>query len=107
MGVCERNLPSFLFIIYPPTPSKFSMMRLLLLSLCLVLLVHAAASADKAVAYGPSLSFIAYRDGEAIGRHEITFTRNGSRLTVATRIELAVKFVGFTAYRYDHVAQEI
>ena len=82
-------------------------MRLLLLSLCLILTVHPATSADKAVAYGPSLSFIAYRKGEAIGRHELTFVRNGSRLTVATRIELAVKLMGFTAYRYGHVAQEI
>lgn len=82
-------------------------MRLLLLCLCLILPVHTAASADRAIAYGPSLSFIAYRNGEAIGRHDLTFARNGSRLTVATRIELAVKFMGFIAYRYDHSAQEI
>ncbi len=82
-------------------------MRLLLASLCLILPVHAAASADGAIAYGPSLSFIAYRNGEAIGRHDLVFARDGSHLTVTTRIRLAVKFMGFTAYRYDHTAQEV
>lgn len=82
-------------------------MRLLLLFLCLILPVHTGASADRATAYGSSLSFTAYRNGEAIGRHELTFARDGSRLAVTTRIKLDVKFMGFTAYRYDHTAREI
>ncbi len=80
---------------------------LLLFFLCLILPVHTAASADRAIAYGLSLSFTAYRNGEAIGRHELTFARDGSRLTVATRIKLAVKFMGFVSYKYDHAAQEV
>ncbi len=82
-------------------------MRLLLLSLCLILRVHTAASADRAIAYGPSLFFTAYRNGEAIGHHELTFLRDGGRLTVATKIKLDVKFMGFTAYRYNHSAREV
>ena len=82
-------------------------MRVLLLFLCLILPVHTAVSADRAIAYGPSLSFTAFRNGEAIGRHELTFARDGARLTVTTRIKLAVKLIGFTAYRYDHSAHEI
>ena len=82
-------------------------MRVLLLALSLLLPPNAVESADNAIAYGSSLSFTAYRNGEAIGRHELSFTRDGSRLIVATRISLSVKFLGFTAYRYAHVAQEV
>lgn len=57
--------------------------------------------------YGPTLSFAAYRNGEQIGRHILTFERDGSRIKVSTSIDLAVKFMGFTAYRYTHRAQEI
>lgn len=82
-------------------------MRFLLCALCLLLPASAVASADKAIAYGSRLAFTAYRNGEAIGRHELTFSRDGPRLSVATRISLSVKFLGFTAYRYAHVAQEV
>ena len=56
--------------------------------------------------YGPTLSFAVYRNGEQIGKHTLTFQQNGSNLTVSTAVDLAVKMLGFTAYRYSHRAQE-
>ena len=57
--------------------------------------------------YGSSLSFVAVRNGQTIGHHSLTFHRNGAQLTVSTAIDLAVKFMGVTAYRYMHRAQEV
>lgn len=78
----------------------------------LLLLAGAAAVAAPARAselpYGPTLTFAAFRNGERIGTHALRFERDaGGRLTVSTTIELAVKFMGFTAYRYHHRAREI
>jgi hypothetical protein len=82
-------------------------MRLFLLSLVLTLSSAVVASAAGALPYGSSLSFVAYRNGEPIGRHTVTFERDGGQLKVSTSIDLAVKFLGFTAYRYTHRAQEV
>ena len=60
----------------------------------------------QALPYGPTLSFAVYRNGEQIGKHTLTFQQNGSNLTVSTAVDLAVKMLGFTAYRYSHRAQE-
>ena len=57
--------------------------------------------------YGSSLSFAAVRNGQTIGHHRLTFQKNGEQLTVSTAIDLAVKFMGVTAYRYMHRAQEV
>lgn len=81
-------------------------MRTLLLALVLVTSPIAAVSAGD-LPYGPSLSFTAWRKGEAIGRHIVTFELSGSQLRVTTSIDLAVKFLGFTAYSYVHRAREV
>ena len=74
----------------------------------LVVMVGSIATAGVAgePPYGPTLSFAVHRNGEAIGRHTLTFRHNGPDLTVSTSIDLAVKVMGFTAYRYTHRAQE-
>lgn len=82
-------------------------MRRFWIALLLTLTSAAGAAAAGPLPYGPSLSFVAYRNGEPIGRHTVTFEREGGQLKVTTSIDLAVKFVGFTAYRYTHRAQEI
>lgn len=82
-------------------------MRRFWIALLLTLTSAASAAATGPLPYGPSLSFVAYRNGEPIGRHTVTFERDGGQLKVTTSIDLAVKFVGFTAYRYTHRAQEI
>lgn len=82
------------------------MYRLILAMLLLAGMPAGAAAADE-LAYGSTHSFAAVRNGEQIGRHSLTFRRDGRQLMVSTSIELTVKFLGFTAYRYVHQAQEV
>lgn len=78
-----------------------------ILAMLLLAGVPAGASAANDLAYGATLSFAAVRNGQTIGHHGLTFQRDGAQLTVSTSIELAVKFLGFTAYRYSHRAEEV
>lgn len=66
-----------------------------------------AASAAEEFPYGSSLSFTAVRNGQTIGHHSLTFQKNGAQLKASTAIDLAVKFMGVTAYRYTHRAEEV
>jgi hypothetical protein len=81
------------------------MIRVALLLLSLLSAGQVAAAQD--VPYGGSHSFAAYRNGQRIGTHTVEFRRDGDRLAVATSIDLAVKFAGFTAYRYSHRSREL
>jgi uncharacterized protein DUF6134 len=60
---------------------------------------HAAARRD--------LRFHALRDGAAIGDHRVTFRAAGDRLTVETRVDISVKVLFFTAFRFRHEAEEV
>lgn len=82
-------------------------MHRLILAVLLLATGSTAASAAEDFPYGSSLSFTAVRNGQTIGHHSLTFQKNGAQLTVSTAIDLAVKFMGVTAYRYTHRAQEI
>ncbi len=82
-------------------------MRRFWIALLLTLAGVSSGTASGPLPYGSSLSFVAYRNGEPIGHHTLTFEREGGQLKVTTSIDLAVKFVGFTAYRYTHRAQEV
>ena len=65
-----------------------------------LLLVPAYASAEQ------DLRFRVMRDGSPIGEHSVTFQKVGDRLLVATRVDVAVKVLLFTAYRFKHQAKE-
>lgn len=83
------------------------MLRRLLFAIVMSLSAATAGAVEAGAPYGPSISFLAYRNGEQIGRHTVTFEKDGPQLKVSTSIDLAVKFAGFTAYRYTHRAQEV
>jgi Domain of unknown function (DUF6134) len=53
------------------------------------------------------LRFRALRHGSPIGEHRVTFRLNGDRLTVETHVEIAVKVLFFTAFRFKHHAEEV
>jgi hypothetical protein len=53
------------------------------------------------------LRFRALRDGSPIGEHRVTFRPDGDRLTVETRVDIAVKVLFFTAFRFRHNAEEV
>lgn len=57
--------------------------------------------------YGHTLSFAAYRNGQDIGRHTLTFVRHGSEVTVSVSVEFAAKIFGVVPYRYSHRSTEV
>ena len=66
-----------------------------------LLSVRAYAAAHR------DLRFRALRHGSPIGEHRVTFRPDGNRLTVATRVEIVVKVLFFTAFRLKHEAEEV
>lgn len=51
--------------------------------------------------------FEVFRDGDPIGTQSVAVSRVGDRLEVASRVDLAVKILGITAYRYELRATEV
>lgn len=82
-------------------------MRRLILALMFVGCGSAAAQAAGDFPYGPTHVFAAFRNGERIGTHALAFRQEGNTRTVTTSIDLAVKALGFTMYRYMHRGQEV
>ena len=60
---------------------------------------HARAEQD--------LRFRVLREGSSVGEHSVRFKPDGNLLIVATHVEIAVKVLLFTVYRFRHEAQEI
>jgi hypothetical protein len=81
------------------------MLRLTLLAIALFC-AGPAAAAGPDLPYGKPLEFSAFRNGQRIGIHRLTFEKEGERLVVTTQIDLAVKVIGLTAYRYSHRSRE-
>lgn len=82
-------------------------MHRLALTLLLVMAASSSAAGAEGVPYGQTLSFVVMRQGQQIGSHKLLFERDGGRLKVSTSIDIAVKLVGITAFRYSHRAQEV
>jgi hypothetical protein len=83
------------------------MHRLISVLLLLAMAAISPAAAADGLPYGQTLSFAVMREGQQIGSHRLVFERDGVQLRISTSIDLAVKFVGITAYRYSHRAQEV
>ena len=47
------------------------------------------------------------RDGDQIGSYEMVFSRDGNRVEVRTRTEIAVSFLGIVVYRLDSSSHEV
>jgi hypothetical protein len=82
------------------------MRRQLVAALFLVVAASTAVAAND-FPYGRTLAFTVYRNGKEIGHHTVTFQEDGSQRMVNVSVELAVKALGVTAYRYAHNSQEI
>jgi hypothetical protein len=83
------------------------MLRRLILALAIMGCGSAAAQATADFPYGPSHVFAAFRNGERIGTHSLSFQQNGDKRTITTSIDFAVKALGVTMYRYNHRGQEV
>lgn len=65
-----------------------------------------AVAVDPFELYGDRISFRVLRNGSPVGRHEVTFERQGQDLVVDTRFDLAVDVLFVTAYRYRYEATD-
>jgi len=68
-----------------------------------------AASNDLALAVFPPAGRLDYRvirDGDQIGTQSVEFVRQGEQLTVRTRANALVTFLGIPVYRFTHEAEE-
>jgi hypothetical protein len=59
-------------------------------------------SSEVASLYNGRQVFDVFRDGRPVGRHEVGFSVDGDRLRVQARMEIAIPFLVFTAYRYRY-----
>jgi hypothetical protein len=57
--------------------------------------------------YGPGMSFNIKRNGNQIGTHEVSFKTNDEKLYIEATTKIRVKFLFFTAYKFDYTAKEI
>lgn len=53
------------------------------------------------------LRFRALHRGSPVGEHSVAFQRDGDRLTVTTRVDITIKVLFFTAFRFKHDAEEV
>lgn len=65
-----------------------------------------AVSAARAAA-PPDLRFRAMHRGSPVGEHRVGFRSDGNRLVVTTHIDITVKILFFTAFRFAHEAVEV
>jgi hypothetical protein len=57
--------------------------------------------------YGDQIRFRVVRDGEPVGTHVVTFTREGGALNVEVAFSLRIDALVFTLYRYDYRSQAV
>jgi hypothetical protein len=80
------------------------MLRLLGMIIAALLASPGAFAADSP--YPSRISYAIYREGQLIGRHNVTFEHKGPLKQVKVDCEVEVKALGVTAYRYSHHAVE-
>ncbi|MEM8991749.1 MAG: DUF6134 family protein [Pseudomonadota bacterium] len=66
--------------------------------------MHRLASAQDGAAFR---EFRILRDGSDIGRHRLEAQRTGDVFTMAVDIDIRVRFLGITAYRYELTNREV
>ena len=73
----------------------------------LMLALGLAGAATAQAADGTRVyAFTAYLDGKPIGEHRFTVVTEGATRRVTSEADLAVKFLGFSAFHYHHHADE-
>ncbi|MGH6959851.1 MAG: DUF6134 family protein, partial [Dongiaceae bacterium] len=86
--------------------------RILILTIAALLVALPALAAGDGVelaAFPPigRLDYTVMREGSKVGTHTVEFARDGNRLTVTTNINIAVKMLGITIFRFEHHAEEL
>lgn len=81
-------------------------MRLLAIALAALMLFALPARASFIPPSG-EIFFKAYRDGEEIGFHKVTFTQDGERVIARTQIELSIYLAFIRVFHYTHDSTEV
>ena len=76
--------------------------------LCVLFLAGmiSVSRSDSAPTVPQELHFDIVREGTAIGDHQITFRRNGKNLQVHSDLQIKIKMLFFTVYRYKQTREE-
>lgn len=81
-------------------PTRFSLLSRLFAALCLTVVAGLGHTADQ-------WRFKVSLDGNEIGYHNFTITRNGNQETVTIEANFIVKILLITAYTYNHKNTEV
>ena len=60
-----------------------------------------------AASYGGPIEFEVTRNGEPVGRHVTTFTQRDGHLAVKSELEIALRVLFITIYRYHYVSEDL
>lgn len=63
--------------------------------------------APARAAVANDVRFRAMHQGAPVGEHRVAFRADGDRMTVVTHIEITIKVLFFTAFRFRHDAEEV
>jgi hypothetical protein len=83
------------------------MRRQIAAGVVLVLVFSGATALAADFPYASNLAFKVYRNGSEIGQHTVSFRNDGAKRQVKISVNLAVKALGITAFRYSHEAREV
>ena len=72
-----------------------------------LVLAVTSTGALSVVTPGDGRSFAIQRNGEDIGLHEVTFTRQDDRLDVRIKVEVDYRFLFIPVYLFEHEAHEV
>jgi hypothetical protein len=67
----------------------------------------AAPATGHAEAIGAPITFTVFRGGSPIGKHRVSFNRDGNALAVEIAIDLQVRLLNIPVYRYTHRSSEL
>lgn len=79
----------------------------ILVCLALLFAANSGAAALEGIPPNGVLDFAVIRQGSEIGYHRINFRPNGNRLTVDVSVDVRVKVLFVTVYRFVHQSQEV
>jgi len=83
------------------------MMRIIISFMLLLISMHGAATTSRpALPYGGGIEFDVMREGERVGQHRLSFSRQGPVLRVDIRMELDFRVLLLFRYRFRYSASE-
>ena len=82
------------------------MQKIKFIVICLITLQPANSLTKPALEYGGKIGFDVVRNGEVVGSHVTTFLQEDTELTVDSKMNLKIKFLGISIYSFDYRSLE-